>query len=180
MSNLQQEIELWKPVPNYELTYEVSNLGRFRIINYRNTGRSKLMKLSFDSDGYPILGFVKNKKQLVHKAHRVVATVFIPNPLSLPQVNHIKGIKTDIRASQLEWCTCQQNIQHSFDIGLKVMPKGDNTSWAKVTERDVIDIRTAVKNGAIQRRLAEKYNVTFQTISSIVRNKNWKHVQSAA
>ncbi len=51
--------------------------------------------------------------------HRLVGKYFIPNPLDLPTINHKQGIKTDNRASELEWCSYSQNNQHAFDYGLK-------------------------------------------------------------
>lgn len=41
--------------------------------------------------------------------HRLVAEVFIPNPLNLPEVNHKDEDKSNCSASNLEWCTTQYN-----------------------------------------------------------------------
>lgn len=47
---------------------------------------------------------IKLHKDKVRKGHivaRIVATAFIPNPSNLPEVDHINGISTDNRVSNL-------------------------------------------------------------------------------
>ena len=54
----------------------------------------------------------KGDKQLTKLVHRLVAEAFIPNPLSLPEVNH-KGSTRDCRAHMLEWRSRVGNMQHA-------------------------------------------------------------------
>lgn len=52
-----------------------------------------------------------------HNLHRVVATLFIPNPENKPCINHKNFNRWDNRASNLEWCTAAENNAASRDAG---------------------------------------------------------------
>ena len=54
------------------------------------------------------------------RLHILVAVAHVPNPDPETKniVNHKKGKKHDCRASQLEWVTQAENIQHAWDTGL--------------------------------------------------------------
>jgi len=41
--------------------------------------------------------------------HRIIASLFVPNPNNYPIVNHINEDKTDNRAENLEWCSYKYN-----------------------------------------------------------------------
>lgn len=80
----------------------------------------------FDKDGYfyytsySLLGkycgfYLKGKGYLLH---RIVALLFIPNPENKPDVNHKDGNKLNNKASNLEWVTKSENIQHALKLGL--------------------------------------------------------------
>ncbi len=54
----------------------------------------------------------------LERLNRIVATCFIPNPLNLPQVNHMdkNGDKTNNRVENLEWSTSADNLKHSREV----------------------------------------------------------------
>lgn len=60
------------------------------------------------------------------RLHILVAVAHVPNPdpENKTVVNHKKGKKHDCRASQLEWVTQQENVQHAWNIGLRKRKKG--------------------------------------------------------
>lgn len=79
--------------------------------------RGALLKTAKGRCGYIQLntyGAVK-KTFLVH---RLVAMAFVPNPKSLPEVNHIDGNKTNNHFTNLEWVSRSENIKHGIDTGL--------------------------------------------------------------
>ena len=59
--------------------------------------------------------------------HRIVATVFIPNPDNKPQVNHIDGNKQNNDISNLEWVTPEENMRHASRMGLLRPPQPQDT-----------------------------------------------------
>lgn len=105
-----------------------------RVIN-KNTGR--VLAQQYDKDGYIVVQ-IQNKG---FKLHRLLAEAFIPNPLGLPQVNHINGRKDDFRVSNLEWCTNKQNCIHAAKLGLgralpviRVDNKGNKVIYNSIAE----------------------------------------------
>ncbi len=54
---------------------------------------------------------------------------------------------------------------------------GERNHWAKLTEREVLEIREVHRNGQVtSAALAKKHNVSETTVSFIINRKRWKHV----
>lgn len=104
--------EIWKDIVDYEGLYQISNLGRVKSLNYRHTGREKMLKLSVNNKGYIIVKLWKNRKFKSFRLHRLVAQAFIPNPNNLPFINHKSEIKTQNNVENLEWCDAKYNINY--------------------------------------------------------------------
>lgn len=105
-------MEIFKIIEDYP-NYEVSNLG-----NVRNKKTGKVLKPDKTIKGYLRVNFLKDGKLKHYLVHRLVATVFIPNPENKPQVNHIDGDKTNNQVENLEWNTYSENLKHAFRTGL--------------------------------------------------------------
>ena len=61
---------------------------------------------------YFTIGGRHNQKRWNLKVHRIVATVWIPNPDNLPQVDHIDGDRENNHVSNLRWVTALQNLRN--------------------------------------------------------------------
>ena len=84
-------LEIWKTaVYDGELYegFEVSNLGRIKSLNYKRTGKAKLLKPVDNGHGYLIVRLSKNGKYKNCKVHRLVAFTFLENPENKPYINH--------------------------------------------------------------------------------------------
>lgn len=113
---MESIIEEWRPIEEF-LGYEISNLANARSLNYNREKKIKLLKPSFDSKGqYLKFGLTRNGKVYNRTIHRLVAIAFIPNPLNLPQINHLDGDKTNNLPPNLEWCDQIHNSQHSCRV----------------------------------------------------------------
>ena len=108
--------EIWKDVKGYEGKYMVSNLGRFKSLNYRRTGKEKILEGYPDKDGYLFVQLWKDGKGKNCRINRLVAQAFLENPQNLPEVNHKDEDKTNNRVENLEWCTTQYNIKYGTGI----------------------------------------------------------------
>lgn len=100
--------EIFKDIKNYEDLYEVSDTGLVR-----NKVSGKILKPGKDRKGYLRVRLYKDGEWKMYRIHRLVAEAFIPNPLNLPQVNHIDENKSNNNVDNLEYCDCQYNIDYS-------------------------------------------------------------------
>ena len=108
-------MEKWMIVEGFE-EYEVSDRGRVRrAVPGRNTFVGKILLQSMTtkgSRGRLRVGLWHKGKCCFKLVHVLVAKAFIPNPLNLPEVNHL-GKSDDCRANKLEWRSKLGNVQHS-------------------------------------------------------------------
>lgn len=105
-------MEIWKDIEGYEGKYQVSSWGRVKSLNYRRTGKEKILKLDKCEDGYLRIKLLNNGKIYRFRVHRLVAKAFIPNPYNLPQVNHKDENPENNRVDNLEWCDPKYNSNY--------------------------------------------------------------------
>lgn len=98
-------METFKPIEGWSW-YEISNLG-----NVRSVWSQRFRKSSIHKHGYMNVRLCsEGGEQRGFYVHRLVAKAFIPNPLNLPDVDHIDGNPRNNCVQNLRWVTHRQNI----------------------------------------------------------------------
>ena len=135
-SQIEIDNEEWRDIEGYEGLYQVSSLGRVKGLPRKvnnHTGYIQLKERYIK--GHPITkGYLQIQLSIKPKRdlkliHVLVAQAFIPNPKGYPQVNHINGVKTDNRVTNLEWCDNSMNQLHAYKMGLN--KHSENSGRAK-------------------------------------------------
>ena len=150
------------------------------------------LKTRINNRGYLTVCFMRT----THMVHRLVAKGFCTNPLNKPYVNHIDGNKTNNLASNLEWCTCEENLKHARDTGLWVKESGyqvtykseesKRASLANLLDKTVLtdsDVMWARRNYIPRHKefgvsaMARKFGVTPTAMSNAVRGKSFSRLK---
>jgi hypothetical protein len=125
--------------------------------------------------GYYVVSQKYGNKRIKMFVHRLIALAFVDGYKDGFTVNHINGNKLDNRPENLEWVSLSDNSKHQWETGL-VNLKGENQPLHKLTQKQVIDIRKALRLGVAVKALANMTNVSVSTIYLIKQNKRWVDV----
>lgn len=145
-------------IKGQEGKYSISEDGRVwsHPRKYVKTGR--YIKPFLGTHGYYSVNLGHSDHRLIH---RLLAETFIDNPLRLPWINHINGIKTDNRLDNIEWCNPSENNYHAINMGLRKAPR-------KITKSECDLIFMFRKNGLSQTQISKKFNVGRATIQRVL------------
>jgi len=138
--------------------YFVTNDGKiFGVKGYQ-------LKLNANSSGYFNIYSSRLKKNLT--VHRMVAELYVPNPLNKPYINHIDGNRLNNHYSNLEWVTQSENMIHCKRI------LGKTNRILSNEDIDYIKKNYKAKHrkfGAIP--LANKFGISMSGILYHIKNK---------
>lgn len=157
--------EVWKSIPGFEGSYEVSNLGRVRSLDRVQTYRDgrvyhykgKIRKMhKHDRTGHPQISL----GGIPRKVHTLVLTAFVgPRPPGL-EARHRDGDETNNRLNNLEWATRSDNTKD------RKWHKGPD-GYRKLTGEQASNIKKRLRGGAPRLQLAEEFGVSRNTIRAI-------------
>lgn len=149
---------MWKDIPGYEGLYKVNEYGDI-LSSYTN----KILKYSISKDGYKQYNLYKNKKAYIITAHRAVALAFIPNPDSLPLVNHKDENKLNCFVENLEWCDNSYNVSYNGNRSAQTQYK----KYAKEFYVYDLDMKLLRKFKGV-RKFCRENRINFGNFSAIL------------
>lgn len=115
--------EVWKAIDGFDGLYEVSNLGRIRLVLKEK--KIELLQKRHRKNGYLSVCLINKDKYYNVAVHTLVARNFVDNPFNKKTVDHINGNKYDNRAVNLRWTTVTENLLYSHILN----PNDKTRKW---------------------------------------------------
>lgn len=160
-----------KAIKGFESLYEIDEQGNVYSLIQNSSRRKRIIKPYENGTGYYKVNLYDSEGKCKKKyVHRLVAETFILNPSELNEVNHKDCNKANNCVENLEWCDRKQNLQHSYDMGMK--REGEKHGCHKLTQKQVNEIRS--ERNLTQKQMSEKFGVKQCTISAILTGRLWK------
>lgn len=164
----------FKTIPNFT-AYEVSRCGTVvRRISNRKEVKQAFQMIKGKSSGYLYCTLLFNEqgqylplpKRIA--VHRLVAFAWLSEPeAGKVWINHIDGNKSNNNATNLEWTTISENIQHAHKTGLKRTPTGEkHWLYGKKVNQTTRNKQSEAKRGENHPKFKGYYFVNFKRYTS--------------
>jgi len=154
--------------------YEISRDGRVRV---KKTGL--VLKLGL-MNGYRRVNLWRDRRPTSVLVHALVLETFRgPRPVGAV-TRHLNGIKLDNRISNLRWGTHRENMRDKIRHGTNAAPRGEGHNRNKLTEEQIMRIRTMLKDGQRQKDIATCFGISQPAVSSIKRGVTWAWLKEEA
>ncbi len=172
--------EVWKPIPGFESKYEASTLGRIKVIKKSFRGRfpvGYILKPSkhYKSGYYSVmLTRSRNSHQRI-LLHRIILKTFCGDCPTGMEASHRDGLKINNSISNLEWKTHSENEKDK--VGHGTAPIGQKNPRCKLSDAQVLKIKSLIKTGESQYKIADKFDIWQAQVSQIKRGIIWSHIK---
>jgi hypothetical protein len=158
--------EEWRRIAEFP-AYEVSNLGRVRIVRILNTHIS--------TQGYEQVGlYDASGKQKQTRIHRLVCQAFCGSGAEGLHAGHLDGDRLNNVADNLKWVTPAENEAHKILHGTRYRSVAPN---ARLTPAQAAEIRADEASSTAD--LCRKFGVTSRAVRDIRAGRTWKYLEAA-
>jgi len=174
---MKKQIELWNDIVGYEGIYQISTLGRIKVLDrevvvttkngsHMRKTKEKLHKPNTNNCNYLWVKLTDKKGNCDrHFIHQLIAKHFVSNPLDKKYVNHKDGNKRNNNVTNIEWVTQSENVRHSMEIGTHQFKPKEPFAMIDLRTNSIIGIFRFLTD------VHNQYGVSIGNISSILKGK---------
>ena len=156
--------------------YKATNTGE--ILSFKINSMGVVLIPSISNWGYKrcLLYNEKGRRKFLSVHHIVWLYFKGPIPQGL-EIHHKNGNKLDNSMSNLELMTKKQNVKHAYDTGLKLGSQGEKHGAVKLTNEQVLKIRSLYKANTFgYLKISRLYNISREHIRDIIKRRCWTHI----
>lgn len=175
---------IWRPIPDFEGLYEVSNFGQVRSIGRdvsNNRGGLRWMPdlvltphINTKRGGYHSVTLNKDGHKKTVYIHIMVLTVFTgPRPSPEMEGCHGDSNTANNHHDNLRWDTPVNNAADRILHGTQV--RGEDSNLAVLTPDKVREIRRRAEEESYT-CIAEAFGISRQQVGRIVKGQQWQHI----
>lgn len=168
---VDSDLNIYRPA--FTTKVKRSRFGIDQIFESHHT--EKKLSPCKDRNGYLYVSVKTEERRPKFACHRIIAKAFVPGYSDGLHINHIDGVKTNNHPSNLEWVTNEANVSHAWKSGLCNL-RGENQPNHKLTQKQVIEIRKALRLGVAAHSLSVIAGVSPSIVYLIAKNKRWTDV----
>lgn len=170
--------EQWKDVIGFEGVYQVSDQGRVKSLNRKDsrghTRPGKILQPIKHGAGYLYVNLSNANIANPTLIHRIVLEAFVGTCPNNMEACHLDCNKHNNQLSNLRWDTRAGNRVDSINAG--TIARGERVSSAKLTASAVYIIKHCIDPKHTQASIAKAFGVGQEAISRIRTGKRWNHV----
>jgi hypothetical protein len=134
---------------------------------------NRFIKTFKQNRGYLVAHLRHRGERKALLVHRLVALAFVSNPKELAEVNHKDGNKENNHASNLEWTTHADNIQHAYKNRL-------HRGAAKLSDEKVIAMRRLMRHGMSPSQLSRLMCMDLSHVCQIRRGDIFRNLREGS
>lgn len=176
---------IYREIPDFPDYSAGSNgqIWRRRMVS----GQYKWIKLKIQNRcGYRRVYLFRNGKRITRSVHHLVLESFVgPRPVGKEGCHSPDPTRSNNNLWNLRWDTHVVNSEDATKYRKKNgLPsptalnatRGERSSFAKITEADVLEIRRMAYEGVFNQEIADRFGLYLTHISLIITGRSWGHV----